>query len=271
MPTNTEFLDLFEQTASSIDEVCSSLDDPEWDLATDLPGWTVKDNLSHLAHYEAHALGRPAPEDIDISACEDRLENDFQRINERGVQQRRARPGREVLEEYREVTTGIIKRMRDLDDAGWESPYVIPAGEFTFASALPIRVLDFYYHEQDIRRAVDRPGHLHGAVARMVFERFHRGMGFVVGKTAEAPEGTRVRFEIGEPGRTFDIVVADGRGAPVEPDGEPDVVFSGDIETFFCVVGGRWTPQAALADDRWNAEGDDDLIERIHAGIAVVP
>lgn len=270
MPTNTEMLDLFEQTASSIDEVCSSLAESDWDLPTDLPGWSVKDNLSHLAHYESTALGRPSPDDVDISHCA-HVSNDFQAANERGVEHRRARSGREILEEFRVAATERIKLVRDFDDAGWETTFTIPVGEMRHDQGLPIRVLDLYYHEQDIRRAVNRPGHLNGAVARMVAERYRNSMGYVVGKNAGAPDGARVRFQIGPPARTFDIVMIDGRGTPTDPEGEPDVTFTGDAEAFFCLVGGRWTPQRALDEGRWSARGDTDLIERIHAGIAIVP
>ena len=150
-------------------------------------------------------------------------------------------------------------------------PATDSVGEVRYDQALPVRVLDLYFHEQDMRRATDRPGHLNGAVARFVCARFENSMGYVVGKRAEAPDGARVRFEIGPPGRAFDIVVRDGRGMPSEPEGRPDATFIGDAEAFFCVVGGRWTSDAAIASGRWSARGDADLIARIHETITVVP
>ena len=34
----------------------------EWEKTTDCPGWSVKDNLSHIIGTEATILGRPAPD-----------------------------------------------------------------------------------------------------------------------------------------------------------------------------------------------------------------
>ena len=262
-------LDLVEQTVSSVDEVCSSLDDTDWDKPTDLPGWSVKDNLAHLAHYEATAIGRPTPEDIDVSAYADRLTDDFQRANERGVEARRARTGTEVLAEFREVATEHIKRMRNLGDLSAE--VTLPAGTFAYESILPIRVTDLYYHEQDIRRAVGKPGHMGGAVARAIFDRFANSFGYILVKRAGAPEGTRARLAIGEPGQSVDVVVRDGRGTREAPQGDPDMTFTGDFETFLCLVGGRWTPATAIADGRWTATGDAELVAKVHENIAVVP
>lgn len=264
-------LDLFEQTASSIDEVCSTFDDPDWELPTDLPGWTVKDNLSHLVHYEATAIGSPTPDDVDISAY-DHVKDEFQAANERGVEFRRARSGREVLAEFQRAVPEHIAMMRAFSDEDWGTKtLLLPPGEGIYAQFLPIRVSDFFFHEQDMRRATGRPGHLNGAVARFIFDRFANAMGYVLVKGAKAPDGTRARFEIGEPGETFDVEVTDGRGAKASPDGEPTATFRGDLESFLCLVGGRWSPEAAQADGRWSTSGDADLIAAVHATMAVIP
>ena len=268
--TNPQMVELIEQTFSSIEEVCSQLDDPDWDTSTDLPGWSVKDNLAHLAHYESQAVGRPSPEDIDVSHRA-HATDDFAVRNERGVEYRRPWPGTKVLDEFLEATTERAKVLRGLDPDGWEQPVSLPAGDFQQGQILGIRTMDLYYHEQDIRRAVGKPGHLNGDVARFAFERLARGMGMVTAKHAGAPDGTRVRFAIGAPGRTFDIFVEGGRGNMKDPEGEPVATFTGDFETFLCVAGGRWGPQRAIADGRWTAEGDEHLIGKIHERISVLP
>ena len=268
--TNLQIVDLIEQCYSSVEEVCSQLDDADWDTPTDLPCWSVKDNLSHLAHYESQALGRPTPDDIDVSG-RTHARDDFQIRNERGVEYRRPWPGAKVLEEFRDATTERAKALRGLDPDGWEQPVSLPAGDFQQGQILPIRVMDLYFHEQDIRRAVNRPGHLNGDVARFAFGRLARGMGMVTAKYARAPDGTRVRFAIGEPGRTFDVVVEGGRGNVADPSGAPDATFTADLEAFLCVAGGRWSPERAIADGRWTAEGDPDLIAKIHERISVMP
>ena len=77
---------LLEQAFSSVDELCDHLGEDDWDRPTDLPGWTVKDNLSHLVSYEAAALGRPrAPADLDVSKYP-YVTSEFQVANEREVE-----------------------------------------------------------------------------------------------------------------------------------------------------------------------------------------
>lgn len=41
-------VDLLDEAWTSISELCGELDEAMWDLPTDLPGWSVKDNLSHI-------------------------------------------------------------------------------------------------------------------------------------------------------------------------------------------------------------------------------
>src|SRR5690242_15164688 len=60
-----------------------------------------------------------------------------------------------------------------------------------------IRVFDCWYHEQDIREALDLPGLLDGPVADFSLERIPRkGLGYVVGKKAGAPSGSSVVFQV---------------------------------------------------------------------------
>ena len=46
IPTDT--IDKLELCWRSISTLCAAFTDAEWKAATELPGWTVQDNLSHL-------------------------------------------------------------------------------------------------------------------------------------------------------------------------------------------------------------------------------
>ena len=46
---------------ASVVVACEQLDDEQWDRPTDCPGWSVKDNLSHLIGIERMLLGDPSP------------------------------------------------------------------------------------------------------------------------------------------------------------------------------------------------------------------
>jgi len=271
-PTDADRVALMEQAYSSVEEVCSQLGDADWGRPTDLPGWSVKDNLSHLVSYEAIISGRPrAPEDIDISAAT-HVTNDFQALNEREVEWRRPRPGAEVLEEFREVTTARMKDLAQMDDPSWEATMNSPFGPLPARDFMGIRLMDFFYHEQDIRRAAGKPGHLDGAVARACFERLATlSLPRVVGKAAAAPDGTVVLFDVAPAGRPVAVAVQGGRGSLVEAPADPTVRITCDLEAFFCLCGGRWQPAYALADGRVRVQGDEQLGRRVLDALSVIP
>lgn len=270
--TDADRVALLEQVYSSVEEVCSQLDEGDWDKPTDLPGWTVKDNLSHLVSYEAIISGRPrAPEDVDISHAT-HVTDDFQAVNEREVEWRRPRPGLEVLEEWREVTADRAKALAQMDAAAWETTMSSPFGPMPARDFVGIRLLDLFYHEQDIRRAVDKPGHLDGAVARTCFERLATlSAPRVVGKGAGAPDGATVVFDVASPGRRFAVGVEAGRGALIEPPSDPTVTIACDVETFLCLSGGRWQPSYALAAGRVTVTGDEQLGRKVLDAMSVIP
>src|SRR5262245_60771985 len=88
---------------ASISEFAGDLDEAHWKLPTECPGWTVQDNLAHLAHIEGRLLGRPDP-DHELPSDLPHVKNSFGRINERFVDARRSWRGADVLAEFREVT-----------------------------------------------------------------------------------------------------------------------------------------------------------------------
>ena len=59
--TGPRSIDHLETTWASIQVLCADLTDAQWDEPTGCPGWTVKDNLSHLVDYEAVRWAAPAP------------------------------------------------------------------------------------------------------------------------------------------------------------------------------------------------------------------
>ena len=62
-----------------------------------------------------------------------------------------------------------------------------------------IRTFDCWLHEQDIRDAVGRPGGEDGAAAALALDEMTSAIGYVVGKKAGAPQGSRVRFDLTGP------------------------------------------------------------------------
>ena len=92
-----------------------------------------------------------------------------------------------------------------------------------------MRVFDCWVHEQDVRRALDRPGGSGNRASALSLDRVQGAMGFVVGKQAGCADGTAVRFDVAGPGddaRVFTVAVEGGRARPVGDDVSPTVTLS---------------------------------------------
>src|SRR4051794_7131403 len=105
-------IDNLEETWRSLIDLCSDLSEEEWNRPTGCPGWSVHDQVSHLIDYESRALGRPAPEGQAVTHPHTR--NALGESNEVGVEHRRGRSGRAVLDELQEVTAARSAQLRAL-------------------------------------------------------------------------------------------------------------------------------------------------------------
>lgn len=262
--------ELLEEIWGSLHELGSSLEDAEWATQTELPGWTVKDCVSHIIGTERMLLGEPAPEiAVDHLA---HVASPFAAAMEPWVEQRRGWTGAEVLVELREVTDRRLAALRALSPEEWEQPSWSPIGEVPYREFMGVRAFDCWMHEQDIRRVVDRPGHLTGPAATLAVAQLGSGLGYVVGKRAGAPQGTTVVVEVtGPDGATFALEV-DGRAQPMAtvPE-EPTARLRMDLEAFCALGGGRWDAEQVVRRGRVEVEGDQELSRRILANMAVTP
>jgi uncharacterized protein (TIGR03083 family) len=257
-------IDHLSETWRSIDALCSGLSAAEWDTATGCPGWTVRDNISHLIDYESGALGRARP-DHTPSTTFPHVRNPLGEGNEIGVDARRGRSGPEVLDEFRDVMADRLAQLRDLGPDDFEREVMTPAGTGTVADMLTLRVMDTWSHEQDIRRAVGHPGHESGGAVSETVEYFARFLPLVVGKRVGPPDGTSVVVAVGD--LRCPIVVESGRARPAEDlDGEPTATITMSAVTFTALVGGR-----SDAPDDALVEGDTDLGRAVIAHLGFMP
>ncbi len=261
--SDQELVDKLERVWRSLDELCTTLTEQEWKLPTDCPKWSVQDNLAHIVGAESSLLGRPAPEHTPQEMGH--VKNEIGRRNEVQVDWRRSRSGAEVLAEFREVTGERLRQLRAMGPEDFAAPTQTPVGPGTVRDFLQIRIFDCWVHEQDIRRAVGRPGHMEGPVAEHSVGRLCLAMPYVVGKKAQAPDGTTVVFEVtGPAGRTLAIGVEGGRAKPLEtPPATPTVRLTMDVETFNCLGCGRWDPDRTLESGKVQIAGDRALGETI--------
>ena len=257
-------IDNLDTTWRSIDSLCATFTEAEWKRPTGCPGWTVQDNLSHLIDYEARAVGRPGPDHTPADLSH--TKNAIGESNEVGVDFRRARSGAEVLDEFREVTAARLAQLDALTSDDLAQEVVTPAGPGTAADMLRLRVMDTWSHEQDIRRAVGRPGHLDGPAATEAVNYLTQFLPLIVGKRAAAPEGAVVAFNIGDVHRSV-IEVVNARAAITGRDaGDATVSLSMSPSTFAALAGGR-----SDAPDDTVIAGDDALGKAIVTHLGFLP
>ena len=60
--SDQEVVDKMEGVWRSIEGLSETPTEDDWKTATDCPGWSVQDQLSHLVGTENRLLGRPEPE-----------------------------------------------------------------------------------------------------------------------------------------------------------------------------------------------------------------
>jgi uncharacterized protein (TIGR03083 family) len=242
-----------------------------WDLPTDCPGWSVRDQYAHMYGTESMLLGRAAP-DVEIDADAPHLRNDLGRSNEHWVQSFRARPGREVLDAFRSVTAERLDVLRSMPPEEWDAETFTPEGPGPYRQFMEIRVFDCWFHEQDVREAIGKPGDVEGPVADAAVARIAKGMPYVVGKKAGAPPGSTVVFRVaGE--HPFEVAVGVPERAVLldaVPD-DPTVRLTLDRRTYARLAGGRRPGSWALDGGLVGIDGDEDLGRRVveHMGYMI--
>ena len=268
--SDQQLVDMMEAVWQSIDTLCEDFSQEQWKTATDCPNWSVQDQISHLVGSESRILQRPAPEHTPAETGH--VRNEIGARNEEQVDWRRSWPGSRVLEEFREVTAERLTSLRAMTPEDFAAETETPIGPGTVADFLRIRIFDAWVHEQDIRRAVGRPGHMQGLVAQHAIDRTALAMPYVVARRASAPHGTTAIFRVtGEAGQTVSVEVQERRGQrlPEEP-ASPTVTLTMDAETFACLGCGRWEPSQALAQGKVSIEGDKTLGEAIVGGMNIM-
>ena len=258
-------ISMFEDVWGDIIWLCDGLTNEQWALPTDCPGWSVQDHVAHMIGTERMLLGeQPDGPPVDDAP---HVRNDIGKANEQWIASYRKLAGKEVLDEFREVTQRRLEALRAMSNDDWNREGFTPEGPGPYRQFMAIRVFDCWYHDQDIREAIDRLGYFDGPVADLTIERIPpRGLPYVVGKKAGAPPGSTVVFEVyGEP-KLVAAVHVPPEGRAVLLDAAPataSVALIMDRRTFTRLAGGRWTGDKARAGGGLRIEGDQDLGNRV--------
>ena len=252
-----------------LDELLDGLSDDEWARPTPLPGWSVKDVVAHMIGTESMLLGDATP-NVEVGAAP-HVRNDIGRVNEVWVVSMADVPPADVLATFRGHTARRLDALRDMEAGAWNAEGFTPAGNDTYGRFMRIRVFDCWLHEQDIRDAVSRPGGEVGTSVELALDEAASVMGFVVGKRAAAPPGSRVAFDLtGPTARRIFVEVGTGerpRATVVdELSAPPTVALWMPTGVFVRLAGGRIDPSTVR--DEIDLEGDPELGERLIANLA---
>ena len=247
-------------------EVLAPLSEDEWLTPSPCPGWSVKDLAAHVIGTELTLDGQPSPELTEEVRAHEHVRNDIGAINEAWVDSFRSRPGTEVLATLKEVTGRRARALAAMSQEEFDADSWTPAGPGSYGRFMQIRVYDCWIHEQDMRMALNRPGHLSGPQAEQSLDEVARALGFIVGKKAGAPQGSSVEIELTGPTSRRLFVTVDGRAAVVPTlDGEPTVKVTMPFELFIPMASGRLPADPAAPGIE--LAGDTDLAARVVASL----
>jgi uncharacterized protein (TIGR03083 family) len=195
-------------------------------------------------------------------------------MNEAWVDARRQLPGDKVLAEFEEVTAARVAALEAMTDEQLETDTPSPVGQVPYATFMDVRVMDCWTHEQDIRRALGRPGHMEGPAPDAAIDRLVSSFAYVVGKRVGPPDGTTVVLELqstAPAARRVAVVVRDGRAKPTDPPTDPTVRITMEPEAYACLATGRWTADHAVASGRVAFVGDEALGRRVVGNMSITP
>jgi uncharacterized protein (TIGR03083 family) len=270
-----ELVEAYAHTVRSVIDLGRTTRPGDESLPTDCPGWSVLDQVAHVASAEAMVAGEPQP-DVDVSAHA-HVRHAFGERMEKYVESRRGRSLEEVLDELEErleERLGVYRSGTEWADTPVQGPF----GPTTLGALLSVRVFDIWMHEQDIREALGRPGDLESGAASHTVAQLFAALPRIVAKTAAIEPGNAVVLDLTGPttGRAgARVEERDGRaiGVPLftgEADDHPDVVTTSltmSTQVATRLAGGRRRPE----DVHVVVHGDEAVAQRVLAAMTITP
>ena len=252
-----------EQTWGGVVSACTNLTDAQWETPTDLPGWSVKDNVAHIVGVELILLGEP-DQDHEVPDLP-YLRHDVGKFMEAPVHARRSVPGAAVLEEFRTVTARRLEAVRGYRALDDEVPGIF--GPTTVYALLPLRVFDSWAHEQDVRRALGHPGGLSSEAAAISLRRLLRALSRLAEDVPAAAGRTVVIETTGALPSVSTLRLGESPAVEEGAVDGPDVRIVADFETFLRLGTGRVTYAPGVV----SVTGDVALGEELARNFAVTP
>ena len=262
------YIDVWWRAVDDFTSLLEEVPAEEWSTPTDLAGWDVRAVASHTAHLESILAG--APEESAEVGEPAHVTGLMGLYTEIGVVNRRESSPDEIINEIRSVTTARhTALLADPPTDASAKPEVIFGGvPWDWGTLLRNRPFDVWMHEQDVRRAVGRPGNMDTPPAQHTADYFIEGFGYVLAKKAGVPAGTTAVLAVDGSTPAAYTVNDIGRGEPLaEFPTDPDVTLRMNRESLIVLAGGR----RAAAAGAVTIEGDEELGRRIIDSMATTP
>jgi len=250
-------------TINDISSLAKALDDDQWAAQSPCPGWTVGDIVAHVVAVERQLAGDTlAVHEPDWSALPHVREDEFSRFMEVGVDARRGSSRADGIAELAEV---IPRRTDQLQGIGADPDALVagPAGsQVPLGRIMRMRVFDLWIHDQDIRDAINHPGHDAASGAHVSAEILVSTLPMLWGKKVGAQPGQSLNLHI-TGAISFECTVAigdDGRANFVDAGADPTTTISTDWLTYVALGAGRVTYDEV--QERVTISGDRGLALR---------
>jgi uncharacterized protein (TIGR03083 family) len=275
-PTDlTGVLQAWAQTVRGMLDLGRTMRPEDASRPTDCPGWTVFDQIAHIASVEASLAGEPVP-DLDVSGHA-HVRGPFAERVERLLESRRGRSLGEVLDE---LDGRLTERLAVYGGPGAAPDTEVrgPFGRTTLLDLLGIRTFDIWMHEQDVREALARPGGLDTPAAAISVTRFLAALPRIVAREAEVQPGRAVVLDItGPTAARAGVLVEERHGKPVgiplltgTPEQHSDVItttLTMSTRVVMRLAGGRRPPESMEV----TVHGDAQVASRVLTALAVTP
>ncbi len=263
MRDHTMLLAACRAVYDSLETLADACGPEVWDTPTGCPGWSVADQFAHVVGVESVMAGDPQPEHPLPDGLA-HVRNEFGRLMEIQVDARRDRSRQALLGELHDVFARRRAWLDGLDAAALDAVVPGPLGEAPTHVVLGLRVFDLYAHEQDVRRAVGRPGHEQGPAPRLVRDRILKGLARVLVDRLGATSATLVIEVTGPQARSVAIDLASG--SIDEPPAAADVRITVGLTDLLAIAAGR-----SDAPHDVPMVGDRALGGRVLAAAAITP
>ena len=270
MPTIVDraaIVPLLVEEFDALGALCEPFSDDDWSTPTGLPGWTVKDVMSHIIGTESMLLGEQAPT-VEVPEYE-HVKNPTAGFNEAWVESLRPVPGAQVLERFRAIAAKRTDALRGMTQDDFDQPSWTPVSpDETYGRFMRIRHFDCFLHELDIRSAVGAADREDPAHVELALREPLAALAYIVGKKAALPAGTTVRVRVTGPVNETHHVVVEERARVVDQlDDEPTTSITLPALLFLRLTGGRVDPMPYIGDSI-QFEGDPELAARLATNLA---